>query len=81
MIKQEAFNEFRNNVFCRRYSNQHKAKKIWKEVSSIMHISDKTLFQIEWAHFMMGEIDIDKFSLYFDNYVQKYYLSSMNSTF
>ena len=61
------FEEFRNNVFCRRDSNQHKAKQLWKEISSIMDSSDK------WSHFMMEELDADGFSLYFDKYVKKYY--------
>ena len=67
------FEEFRNNVFCRRDSNQHKAKQLWKEISSIMDSSDKTLFQTEWSHFMMEELDADGFSLYFDKYIKKYY--------
>ena len=67
------FDEFRNNVFCRRDSNQCKAKKLWKEISLIIDNSDKTLFQTEWTHFMMGELDADGFSLYFDKYVKKYY--------
>ena len=67
------FEEFRNNVFCRRDSNQHKEKQLWKEISSIMDSSDKTLFQTEWSHFMMEELDADGFSLYFDKYIKKYY--------
>ena len=67
------FDEFRNNVFCRRDTNQHKARRLWKEISSIMNSSDKTLFETEWSHFMMGELDADGFSLYFDKYVKKYY--------
>lgn len=39
----------------------------------MMNSSDKTLFQTEWSHFMMGELDADGFSLYFDKYVKKYY--------
>ena len=69
------FDEFRNNVFCRRDSNQHKARQLWKEINSIMDSSDKTLFQTEWNHYMMGdmELDVDGFSLFFDKYVKKYY--------
>ena len=67
------FEEFRNNVFCRRDSNQHKARQLWKEINSIIAFKDRTLFQIEWSHFMMGELDADGFSLYFDKYVKKYY--------
>jgi hypothetical protein len=67
------FEEFRNNVFCRRDSNQHKARQLWKEINSIIDFKDRTLFQIEWSHFIMGELDADGFSLYFDKYVKKYY--------
>jgi len=74
-VMNSTFTEFRNNVFCRRDSNQHKAKKLWKEISSIMDNSDKTLFQTEWSHYMMGdmELDVGGFSRYFDKYVKKYY--------
>lgn len=41
------FDEFRNNVFCRRESNQRKARKLWNEINKIMDDSDKTLFQTE----------------------------------
>lgn len=72
-VTNSTFTEFRNNVFCRRETNQHKAKKLWKQVSSIMNNSDKILFQTEWSHYMMGELEPDCFSLYFDKYVKKYY--------
>jgi hypothetical protein len=69
------FTEFRNNVFCRRESNQHKAKKLWNEISKVMNDSDKTLFRTEWSHYMMGdcELDVEGFSLFFNEYVKKYY--------
>jgi len=69
------FEEFRNNVFCRRESNQRKAKKLWKEISEVMDDSDKALFKTEWSHYMMGdcELDVEGFSLFFDIYVKKYY--------
>jgi hypothetical protein len=69
------FEEFRNNVFCRNDSNQYKAKKLWLQISSIMNDNDKTLFQTEWNHFMMGdmELNVTEFSLFFNKYVKKYY--------
>ena len=75
-MRNNQFEEFRNNVFCRNESNQHKAKKLWKEISSIIGASDKVLFQTEWNHYMMGdmELDVDGFSSYFVEYVQKYYI-------
>ena len=70
------FEEFRNNVFCRREQNQHKATQLWKEISAIIDKSDKKLFETEWNHYMMGdcELDVDGFSNYFNKYVKKYYL-------
>jgi hypothetical protein len=35
-VMNSTFMEFRNNVFCRRETNQYKAKKLWKEISVIM---------------------------------------------
>jgi hypothetical protein len=67
------FAEFRNNVFCRRESNQRKAHKLWGEISKVMNDSDKTLFRTEWNHYMMGELDTEGFSLFFNEYVKKYY--------
>lgn len=68
------FDEFRNNVFCRRETNQYKARKLWEEVNVIMSDNDKILFKTEWSHFIMGELDGNEFSLYFDMYVKKYYI-------
>ena len=66
------FHEFRNNVFCRREDNQHKAKKSWNMINKCMSNNDKMLFEIEWNHFMMGELDIDDFTFYFTKHVMKY---------
>ncbi len=51
------FEQFRNNVFCRRESNQIKARNLWEKINVIMSNSDKTLFNTEWNHYMMGELD------------------------
>lgn len=77
-ISDEQYNlyeEFRNNVFCRNENNQHKAKKLWNQIKTIIDDSDKALFNTEWNHYMMGdmELDVNGFSLYFDKYVKKYY--------
>ena len=69
----EKFEEFRNNVFSRRDSNQHRAKVLWKEINAIMDKNIKTLFEIEWGHYMIGELDADDFSFYFNEYVKRYY--------
>jgi hypothetical protein len=65
--------EFRNNVFCRRKSNQIKANKLWLKVSGNLSNSDKTLFEIEWSHYMIGELEPNEFSFYFTNHVKKYF--------
>lgn len=69
------FEEFRNNIFCRNESNQYKAKKLWNQIKVILDDSDKAAFNIEWNHYMMGdmELDVSGFSLYFDKYVKKYF--------
>lgn len=68
----ELIDEFRHNVFCRRTVNQDKAKKIWPLVKSIMTPSDINSFQIEWSHYLMGELDSDEFAIFFDKYINKY---------
>jgi len=67
------FDDFRNNVFCRRESNQIKAEKLWEKISGILLNSDKVLFEIEWRHYIMGEINSDEFSFYITKYVKKYF--------
>lgn len=70
---EEIFEEFRNNVFSRRESNQHKAEQLWEIINVNMDNNDKKLFEIEWGHYMMGELDVDDFSFYFEQYVKRYY--------
>ena len=57
------FSEFVNNVFCRRETNQHKAKKLWKELKEIIPTNAASSFETEWNHYMMGEFGSDKFGL------------------
>jgi len=64
---------WRNNVFCRRDSNQIKSRKLWLKINQRINSSDIKSFQIEWSHFIMGEFDANVFSLYFDKHVKKYY--------
>lgn len=37
-----------------------------------MGYSDKLQFSIEWNHYLIGELDVDDFSFFFDKYVKKY---------
>jgi hypothetical protein len=68
------FEQFRNNVFCRRESNQRKARTLWRLVRKTINDSDEKLFETEWSHYTMGEIELNDFSLYFDKYVKKHFL-------
>ncbi len=70
----DKFEDFRNNVFCRRDDNQHKARILWEDISKLISNEDKIKFQTEWSHYMMGdmELDVDGFSLFFDSYIKKY---------
>ena len=63
--------QFRNEVFCRRETNQHKAKQIWNKLCDKFDSNDKMLFEIEWRHYLMGEIDINDFAYYFDKFLNK----------
>jgi len=60
---QNKFNDFVNNVYCRRELNQHKAHKIWDEIKEIIPNNIRQLFEIEWNHYCMGEFESDKFGI------------------
>lgn len=62
-VMQSKFNEFVNNVYCRRESNQHKAQKLWKEIKELIPNDVRVLFEIEWNHYCMGEFEPDKFGM------------------
>lgn len=68
----ELIDEFRHNVFCRRTVNQDRANKIWPLVKCIMTPSDINSFQIEWNHYLIGELDSDEFAIFFDKHINKY---------
>ena len=53
--------EFINNVFCRRDSNQHKARKFWNTKKQFLPPKVKSQFEIEWNHYLMGEFDGESF--------------------
>ena len=64
-MKEESnkFDEFRNNVFSRRESNQHKAKLLWEKIKHKVPKDKCTLFETEWNHYCMGEFDSDLFGM------------------
>jgi len=51
------FINFTNNVFCRRESNQHKARLIWEEIKYNAPEDKRRLFETEWNHYIRGEFD------------------------
>ncbi len=59
----DKFSEFTNNVFCRRASNQHKAKLLWKEIKYRVPADERRLFETEWNHYTMGEFEPDMFEM------------------
>ena len=61
--------EFRNNVFCRREINQHKADKLWREIKVLIPPVERQEFQGEWEHYLIGEITTDQFARHFVKYV------------
>lgn len=72
-MNKNIFFNFQNNVFCRRDHNQMKAKKIWEEIKLYLDKSDCNLFQIEWSHYLMGELDPKEFGIFYNKYIKKYY--------
>ena len=63
VVMQSKFNDFVNNVYCRRDSNQHKAKKLWNEIEMLIPDDVRSLFETEWNHYCMGEFEPDKFRI------------------
>lgn len=63
VVMQSKFNDFVNNVYCRRNSNQHKAQKLWNEIKVLIPYDVRSLFETEWNHYCMGEFEPDKFGM------------------
>lgn len=55
------FDDFLNNVFSRRKSNQKLALFIWNKIKINVHVYDRLLFEIEWNHYCIGELTPKKF--------------------
>lgn len=47
-VMQSKFNDFINEVMCRRDSNQRKADKLWIEIKPYIDEKDALLFETEW---------------------------------
>ncbi len=68
------YKEFRNNVFSRHESNQIKADRLWIQINHLIPEYDRNQFKIEWCHYRIGELSVDRFSSYFTEYVSKYFM-------
>jgi len=69
---EEIFIEFTNNVFCRRESNQHKAKILWERIKHEVPVAERKLFETEWNHYVMGEFEPNMFGVDINN-LKKYF--------
>lgn len=60
--------EFKNEVMCRRESNQRKADKIWLEIKPYISTENAKQFEIEWkGHYLItGEHTPKDFAYYVD---------------
>lgn len=65
---EEILEIFRNNIFCRRESNQRKARKCWSFLSSFITERQKVLFEIEWGHYLIGDISIGGLAWHIDKF-------------
>ena len=66
------FEIFLNNVICRNDSNQHKARKIWKEIKHTFTDKQILYFEIEWNHYLLNEFDSTVFSKYIQKLKKEY---------
>ena len=53
---------FRNEIYCRNDSNQHKAKKIWEKIKDQFDPKVARNFQIDWYHYMNNSLDYNGLS-------------------
>jgi hypothetical protein len=63
-IMNENILKFKNEVLCRRDSNQHKARKIFNQLN--LTEEQRTIFQIEWGHYMLNHISRENFIKYIE---------------
>ena len=61
---EKTFESFTNNVLCRRDTNQHTAKGIWKELKNHIPENKRREFETEWNHYLLGELNTDEFGSY-----------------
>jgi len=61
--KLDVFNNFRNNVMCRREHNQHKAKILWEIVEKHIPENEVISFKSDWNHYLIGHDSPDCFAI------------------
>lgn len=52
---------FKNNVMCRRWNNQHSAKKHFNFLKQFMPQDKAQEFKKEWSHYKNGELSHSDF--------------------
>ena len=57
--------QFRNEVLCRRETNQHKARLIFNKLK--LTPKQISAFQIEWNHYMIHHISREDFIKYIED--------------
>ena len=74
-VMQSKFNEFVNEVMCRRDSNQRKADKLWLEIKPCINDKDARLFETEWrGHYLhTGEHTPDDFAYWVETLIKPYF--------
>jgi len=65
-------NNFKNQVLCRRESNQNKASKIWEELKNILTQEEIYDINDDWIHYMINQITTDQFGQTLQKIINKY---------
>lgn len=74
-VMRSKFNDFANEVMCRRDSNQRKADKLWIEIKPHINDKDARLFETEWrGHYLhTGEHTPHDFSYLIQTLIKPYF--------
>jgi hypothetical protein len=64
--------DFKNEVLCRRNSNQEKAKKLFNNFKNFLNPEQNKEIVIEWSHYDLNHINTETFGIIIDNIIEKY---------
>lgn len=69
----ELIDQFRNKALCREQGTQDKARQIWrKELYPLLTESETREINIEWHHYLRGEMSTDDFGEILNRIAAKY---------